>query len=881
MASGDRYREPAYRGSEPFAFVSYSHDDSEAVFAELEALSGEGLRLYYDEGIHPGHTWDDQLAEAILGSSVFVYFVSARSAASANCRREVALAVENEKPVIAVYLEDVELPPGLRLSIGNRQAIVRARFDEARYRARLVAAIREHVGVTTANASDARGAPAAPLVARKSRRSWMVAVVAVALVVGAVAAVVSWRNGEAARMARAEQREQQVAKIEQFAEQDLYGAAFALAQPLMAEPESLADARLQTLWKQIVLPGTPIVAEAGATLSYKAYGDADGAWIVAGKTPLEKPLDLPRDVARIRIEKPGFETGEFVVANPGPSVRTVDSPENNFKASFSLQDVPLPLAAVGKLPNGMVLVPPTDVPMFLAGLPDDTGGYDRRPLPEFAIAKFEVTNAEFKEFVDAGGYDDRAYWDGFTFRDEGKTLDWAAARARFVDRTGRPGPADWEMSAYPTGRADYPVGGISWYEAAAYARFRHLSLPTIHHWTRAMLGPYEAVFETGPFVAAASRFLADGPVEARTQVGLGPWGTWNSAGNMREWIWNSIDGKAAALGGAWSDYRDEYQTLVTMRAMDRSPELGLRLMKNLGEQDNELLEPLELPLNEAILNREPMSDEAFSALKSQLTVGVRTPSDVQSTRFAETDLWTADEVTLTYGKNESLSIYLILPRKQRALLQPILFGPPSGGASAPNRNVLEQLRFADVVVHGGRALVIPIWVGLYQRSQPVPNDLAVFANEYRRRAQQFLEDGVRTLDYLATRSDMDMQRVGFLGASLGSLAIGPPLFVQEPRIRTAVLLSCGIWVAPFPIEAPSMDIVNYAPRIRLPVLMINGRYDSVLPHETSQKRLFDLLGTPAADKRHVLFDAGHFTFPHSQLAKEVNDWFDHYLGPVK
>jgi hypothetical protein len=63
--------------------------------------------------------------------------------------------------------------------------------------------------------------------------------------------------------------------------------------------------------------------------------------------------------------------------------------------------------------------------------------------------------------------------------------------------------------------------------------------------------------------------------------------------------------------------------------------------------------------------------------------------------------------------------------------------------------------------------------------------------------------------------------------------------------------------------------------------MVNGRYDSVLPHELSQKRLFDLLGTPSADKRHVLLDVSHFTFPHSQLARDVNDWFDKYLGPVK
>ena len=56
---------------------------------------------------------------------------------------------------------------------------------------------------------------------------------------------------------------------------------------------------------------------------------------------------------------------------------------------------------------------------------------------------------------------------------------WEAAMARFVDRTGRAGPATWEAGDYPSGREDYPVSGLSWYEAAAYARFRGDGAP--HH----------------------------------------------------------------------------------------------------------------------------------------------------------------------------------------------------------------------------------------------------------------------------------------------------------------------------------------------------------------------------------------------------------------
>ena len=61
--------------------------------------------------------------------------------------------------------------------------------------------------------------------------------------------------------------------------------------------------------------------------------------------------------------------------------------------------------------------------------------------------------------------------------------------------------------------------------------------------------------------------------------------------------------------------------------------------------------------------------------------------------------------------------------------------------------------------------------------------------------------------------------------------------------------------------------------------MINGRFDYVFPTEETQKPLFDLLGSPAADKRHVQVDSGHVV-PRSQVLRETLSWLDQYLGPV-
>ena len=104
--------------------------------------------------------------------------------------------------------------------------------------------------------------------------------------------------------------------------------------------------------------------------------------------------------------------------------------------------------------------------------------------PAFFIDKYEVTNRQFKEFVDAGGYEKQEFWQE-EFVKGGKVLPWAQAVKEFRDQTGRFGPAAWKDGAYAAGQDDYPVGGISWYEAMAYARFRGKDLPTIFHWALA------------------------------------------------------------------------------------------------------------------------------------------------------------------------------------------------------------------------------------------------------------------------------------------------------------------------------------------------------------------------------------------------------------
>jgi dienelactone hydrolase len=212
----------------------------------------------------------------------------------------------------------------------------------------------------------------------------------------------------------------------------------------------------------------------------------------------------------------------------------------------------------------------------------------------------------------------------------------------------------------------------------------------------------------------------------------------------------------------------------------------------------------------------------------------------------------------------------------------VIYGPPGDSilARRPNRNALEQVRPpADTIVASGRALVIPIWDGSYETALPQPRDINEMLDRGRRSSLSWYRQLSTTLDYLETRPDLDMRRVGFMGFSFGAAFVGPIMLATEGRLKTGVLISGG--VVPAPGIHPMLDAVNYAPRIKVPVLMAGGRYDHLFLYEQSQKRLFSLLGTPPQQKQLKVYDVGHFAFPSNSIAMDISDWFDKYLGPVR
>ena len=123
----------AYSGNEPYIFVCYAHKDSNLVYQEIKELHNAGFRIWYDEGIGVSSEWPEEIARAVLGCSIFLVFISPEATASVNCRNEINLALDEDKAFVSVYLKESKLPPGLRLRMGDLQAIYRFKLTKDQY----------------------------------------------------------------------------------------------------------------------------------------------------------------------------------------------------------------------------------------------------------------------------------------------------------------------------------------------------------------------------------------------------------------------------------------------------------------------------------------------------------------------------------------------------------------------------------------------------------------------------------------------------------------------------------------------------------------------------------------------------------------------------
>jgi len=659
-----------------------------------------------------------------------------------------------------------------------------------------------------------------------------------------------------------------LAEVSELMGERLFAEAYARARELDSSftEESLRNELWQSVSRRVSLTSNP----PGAHVWIRAYNSEEEDWEDLGQTPLEdvRVPGGPGHMLRIRLELDGYQA--LNVAGSG-------------RGEYRLE-------AVDSHSQEMLRVQGGEFKDLLPEL-----GFPTADLSDYLIDATELTNQKYKQFVDADGYGNPEYWEQ-PFMQDGRELSFKDAMDLFKDQTGRAGPGSWEFGTYPDGMAahpvggvswyeaaagtypdgmaTHPVGGVSWYEAAAYARFAGKQLPTLFHWYRAALfGVFPGV--VSEYIIPGSNFGGEGTAPVGTFDGISPVGAFDMGGNVREWVWNKGGETRFLLGGGWDDPKYFFNETYTLSPFNRAALNGFRLFTPLDKPD---LTPAHNPLKRTsrdYLVEQPVSDEIFEVYR-RLYAYDASPLNAELIKREEAEHWMREEIEIdaAYG-NERLTAFLYLPHDVEPPYQPIVLFP--GGYALyrrDNPSVAEDYQLGLFLLRSGYAVLFPVYKGTFERGTTVLNSAYPDeTNAYREQVIQWSKDLGRSLDYLETRSDITMDRLGYFGASLGTW-IAPIMIAVEPRIKAAVLVVGGLQVTP---TQPEVDPLNFLTRVTVPTLMVNFSADYYFPLETSAKPFYKLLGGAPKDMI-VMEGAGHFT-PRKRIYSETLDWFDRFPAP--
>jgi serine/threonine protein kinase/dienelactone hydrolase len=682
-------------------------------------------------------------------------------------------------------------------------------------------------------------APALPPGNRASRfspRILLTALVLLLLLAGSVTLL--YQRSERRHWAR----EEAIPAIAKLKSEEKSLAAFLLLKK--AEQYLPDDPQFARLAEQNTRHVSVTSSPAGATVEIQDYLSPNGAWYRLGATPLTS-VHIPTGYFRWKVSKAGI--GESVAA-----------PTTEKNMQFALDST---VAA----PQGMSWVGGGSWINMIAFV----GWVGPYSVPPYYIDRLEVSNRQYQEFVDKGGYEKQEYWPKQFLR-ERRALTWQDAKSQFRDTTGRTGPSTWAGGHYPVGQGDYPVSGVSWYEAAAYATFAGKSLPTFVQWYVA------APPDVAGYIVNESNISQSGLAPVGTFKGLGPFGTYDMAGNVREWVQNATPaGSYFILGGTWNSPTYLYDEPEALSAWDRSSTNGVRCVRNITPVPKNLTTPIKT-YNRDFSKVKTATDDVFRAYET-LYAYDKTPLNAKVEGVVQdTEDWREEKITFDAAyNNERMAAYLFLPKRVSPPFQTVVFFPSARVLDLSDSQTLGDIKFFDYILQSGRAVMYPIYQGTYERR--VKGVLPGTSQNLEYMTERY-KDLARSIDYLETRIDIDRNKLAYLGVSMGAAEGVIYTALAQDRLKAVVLLDGGYFLYTPPAGG---DQADFAPRLKKPVMMVNGRFDYVFSVDTAQDPLFKMLGTPPADKRHVEFDTPHdVTDRRAELIENVLAWLDKYLGRV-
>ncbi len=698
------------------------------------------------------------------------------------------------------------------------------------------------------------------------------------------------------RNAKLEWATASVVKVEELARAEKYFEAYRLALEVKKYlPDNPALARLMP----IIADDFSVETEpSGAQVFLKHFTADQGGQIAArqliGTTPINN-LPIARDDYIIEIEKAGYapiqrsfssalDRVQRAILGPAELRREVKVSENQSGEVTVLFDAYSPirirekLIAVAEAPERMVFIPGSNYSLVSYGKP--TAAKVR--LDDYFIDKFEVSNRDYKEFINAGGYLKQPFWK-HPFHKEGKELSWQEAMQHFKDRTGLAGPRSWLSQNFPEGKAHHPVTDITWYEAAAYAEFRGKQLPTVFQWEKAARNGavthyYYFIMPWGLSLAKErlgerANFLGSGTVAVENlEFGMSPYGCYNMAGNVAEWCRNRQADAFPTAGGSWEDPHYVYASFGAYPGFYGANTLGFRCVLNAGQASGDQ-GAMPLSPDKEIPTYRPTSESEVQAMLRHYQYD-QTPLNAQIEEVTETEAWRREKITYAGAGGERAFAYLYLPKNLQPPVQLIHYIPTD--AAYYGLTVAEEIEAnAASYIKAGRAVFSVVLKGYKERPWPAgyspPKNTSV---QYRDLVVNWATDHRRGLDYISTRSEIDAEKIACYGVSVNPRKL--TLIAVESRYAAVILVAAGL-IKSWSGMIPETYGGNFAPHIRAPKLMLHGRYDEVISYRTEGEPLYKLLREP---KELVLFDQGHI--PSLEISVPIiNQWLDRTLGVVK
>ncbi len=661
-------------------------------------------------------------------------------------------------------------------------------------------------------------------------------------------------------------------QIETLAREGNYREAHLLAARAQERlgPDTTLDRLLRQVSDEITITSDPPGARVFLTPFAPEATGPPAAAFPAGVTPIEA-LRVPRADYLVRIAKEEYRPADRI-ASTAYRRNEIDVRESNVTLHVTLQ------REDEDVPADMVFVPGGPYRLVSHDAPLDADA----ELSDFFIDRFEVSNEKYREFILAGGYREPSYWTA-ALGDDGTSPSRRALLALLTDRTGLSAPRGWTGQEPPPGEGNYPVAGVTWYEAAAYCAWKGRALPTVFQWEKAA--------RDGVYVTAYGRYMPWGyeepsaagihranfgssgpaPVDAHP-FGIGPFGAYAMAGNVKEWTATRFGDGRLATGGSWDDPLYLFAAFASYPERYAAPTLGFRcaLMPGGGEAG-----PDQLALETRTPVYEPVDAATFRTFLSHYRYDRKTP-DATILESLETADWIREKIRLEGVGGDSIIAYLYLPKRVEPPFQTLVYVPGSNTFfGTPVSEDAEWLLGPHI--KAGRAVFTVVLDGMTEREWPpgasFPEPSSVRFRDLMVLHATELGHG---LDYLETRPDIDSDKLAYVGLSWGAGSRVTFAAIHGGRFAAVILIGAGIdeRVQPTLPEAANFNFVPYIPG---PTLVVNGSADEEHRWLTRALPLWDLL--PEPKELELIEGAGHVP-PVEARVPPINAFLDRVLGPV-